>query len=191
MPLCSFCSYSRLKGVGVGLRVGLVLGGVAIYKFIVEHGANARCKLQDYLRQIGSTASPTLVPSKELQEELTLPLYLRRVKALVNSAPEGDMQRLSSLGTPHATTWSLATPLRSLSTAAEFKWATSSCLWGLFRSPLWRHILKYRYQFPAALMLPFIKVAIRSIKAYSLFISDPCLFRRFGAAEGTPKCHGV
>ena len=34
-----------------------------------------------------------------------------------------DKQRLSSLGTPHATTWTLATPLLERPTAAEFRWA--------------------------------------------------------------------
>ena len=45
--------------------------------------------------------------SNELQGELTLAFYLRHVDALVNAAADNDKQRLSSLGSPHATTWTL------------------------------------------------------------------------------------
>ena len=79
--------------------------------------------LRCYRQQVGSTTSPTLEPSKELQGQLTLPINLRRVDALVRARGEAGRHRLSSLGTPHSTTWSLATPLMKPPMATEFRWA--------------------------------------------------------------------
>ena len=126
-----------LKLVGLGLRDPVVLGAAArlaaltnAESFALELGADVAYvqrekdeALRSYQRQVGSAVSPELEPSKELQGQLTLPIHLRRVDALVRAAEGPDKQRLSSLGTPHSTTWSLATPLVKPPTATDFRWA--------------------------------------------------------------------
>ena len=94
---------ARLASLVNAENFALQLGADAGYLLMVKEQA-----VQEYQHQLRSGVAPALEPSKELQAELTLPIYLRRVDALVQAASGDDKQRLSSLGTTHATTWTLA-----------------------------------------------------------------------------------
>ena len=59
-------------------------------------------------------------PSKELQAQLTEPIYQRMWTALVDRTPSDDKKRLLSVSTSHATSWTLDSPLIPVMLPGEY-----------------------------------------------------------------------
>ena len=64
-----------------------------------------------YMSKLDLHVRPDLVPSKELQKQLTVPLHLHTHHHLLQIANPATKARLESLATPHATAWLACTPL--------------------------------------------------------------------------------
>ena len=75
----------------------------------------------EYMLQTRTPAPPDLTPRDDLQAELCLPIFLRQVDQALRAANPTSLERLHSLSQPHATSWTLSTPLVKAQTPAEFR----------------------------------------------------------------------
>ena len=74
-----------------------------------------------YMSALNMDVRPQLKPSADLQRLLTDPLHQRALDLAVRSADEPTLLRLNSLSTPHATTWTVSSPLVTPLTPVEFR----------------------------------------------------------------------
>ena len=80
--------------------------------------------LRTYLSCVDSVNRPELSPGKDLQSTLTDPIHRRSLDDLNRLCTiNTDQQRLQLLTTPHATTWTLNSPLFHLLPSLEFRCA--------------------------------------------------------------------
>ena len=73
-----------------------------------------------YERQLGAEL-PALQHSTTLQAELTEPLHRHILNELVRASDSYHLERLNSLSTPHATSWTAASALHGIIGAEEFR----------------------------------------------------------------------
>jgi hypothetical protein len=92
--------------------------------------------LTDYYTALGLPLldAPEPVPGKELQSSLSEPFHLRRRSALVEGSAAPDRERLNSLSTPHATSWTAGSPRISSLDASEVRYGIRWLLGIPFRS---------------------------------------------------------
>ena len=87
-----------------------------------------------YLTRLQVVVRPELVPSKDLQKLLTLPVHQIALDALIRDADEPTRHRLNSLATPHSTAWLSSSPFIRTLTPVEFRAALRWILGVPFRS---------------------------------------------------------